>query len=521
MSLLNTHGLAFGFPATDELFREACLQINPQDKIGLVGRNGAGKTSLMRVLAGELAATEGAIVRRSGLRVELVRQPAGDMEHTALLDFVFAAQAELAGMRQRLTQLESRLECPEEYAELVNEYQSRGGYQAEAEARRVLAGLGFQEQEIGLELGCLSSGQRERAALARGLLSGADLILLDEPTNHLDIEGRQWLEDYLSGITAACVVVSHDRAFLNRFTRRILEIERGRIRQFEGNYDEYRQQRALEERQAWESYQAQQRRMAAAERAAERRSQLARHVAEAPAGIRSGRDHYRRKAGKLARTARLLRERATRAPEAVKPFEETPIAALDFSTVRRSGDVALRVEGLSRSCGAKRLFSELSFYLARGERVALDGPNGSGKTTLLRILLGLEHADSGRVQFGANVQIGYYAQEGENLDPARTPLEICGGHTQARMLLACLKLARERVTEPIASLSAGERSKVALVRLLVSGANLLLLDEPTNHLEIEAQEALEQTLAQFPGTVLVVSHDRRFLGGVASRTIRW
>jgi len=223
----------------------------------------------------------------------------------------------------------------------------------------------------------------------------------------------------------------------------------------------------------------------------------------------------------VARTARLLKERVVREPEAAKPFEEAPIPRLDFSTVRRSGDIALRVEGLAKSYGAKHLFSELSFHLARGERVALAGPNGSGKTTLLRILVGLEEADAGRIQFGANVEVGYYAQEGENLDAARTPLEICGGHTLSRTLLACLKLGRDRVTEPVASLSAGERSKVALARLLLGGANLLLLDEPTNHLEIEAQEAVEQTLAQFPGTVLVVSHDRRFLEAIASRTIKW
>jgi ATP-binding cassette subfamily F protein 3 len=401
----------------------------------------------------------------------------------------------------------------------VNEYRSRGGPRAEAEARRVLAGLGFAAQESGLSLSRLSSGQRARAALARGLLSSADLILLDEPTNHLDVEARVWLEDYLWRTAAACMVGSHDRAFLNGLARRILEIEDGRIRQFEGNYDEYRSQRLLLDRQAWEKYEAQQRRLAAAERAARQRSKLAREVAAAPAGVRSSRDYYGRKAAKVARTARLLGERVAREPQAVKPWEEAPIPRLDFSAVRRSGDIALSVERLAKSYGTKRLFSELTFHLARGERVALAGPNGAGKTTLLRILLGLETADAGEIRFGANVQIGYYAQESENLDPGRTPLEVCGAHTLSRTLLACLKLHRDRFTQPIASLSAGERSKVALTRLLLSGANLLLLDEPTNHLEIEAQEAVERMLAQFPGTVLLVSHDRRFLESVTSRTV--
>ena len=520
MSLLNVSGLAFRFPATDDLFRDAWFEVNPQDKIGLVGRNGAGKTSLMRILAGELAPTEGSIARRGELRVEMIHPSAAAARETSLFDFVLAAQAELAALRQRLAQLESQPDSPVEYAELVNEYRSRGGPRAEAEARRVLAGLGFAAHESGLPLSRLSSGQRARAALARGLLSSADLILLDEPTNHLDIEARVWLEDYLSRTAAACMVVSHDRAFLNGLARRILEIDSGRIRQFEGNYDEYRNQRLLLDRQAWEKYEAQQRRLAAAERAALHRSKLARAVATAPAGVRSSRDHYGRKAAKVARTGRLLGERVAREPEAAKPWEEAPIPRLDFSAVRRSGDIALSVERLAKSYGTKHLFSELTFHLARGERVALTGPDGAGKTTLLQILLGLETADAGEIRFGANVQTGYYAQESENLDPARTPLEVCGAHTLSRTLLACLKLHRDRFTQPIASLSAGERSKVALTRLLLSGANLLLLDEPTNHLEIEAQEAVERMLAQFPGTVLLVSHDRRFAESVTSRTVR-
>ena len=485
MSLLNIYGLGFRFPATDDLFRNVSFEVNPQDKIGLVGRNGAGKTSLMRILSGKLEPTEGKIVRRSGLQVELVEQSAPAPEGTSLLDFVLSAQAEI-----------------------------------EAKARQVLGGLGFSSQETKLPLSRLSSGQRARAALARGLLSGAHVLLLDEPTNHLDVEAREWLEEFVSGATAACIVVSHDRAFLNGFARRILEIDRLRVRQFAGNYDAYRSRRSLLDRQEWESYEAQQKRIAAAGRASENRAQLARNVAKAPAGVRSSRDFYARKASKVARTARLIRERVSHEPEVAKPWEEAPIPELDFPMVPRSGDIALSVDRLAKSYGSKHLFSDLTFHLARGERVALAGPNGSGKTTLLRILLGLELADAGRYQFGANVRAGYYAQEGENLDPAQTPLEICGGHVLARTLLACLKLPRDRVVQPVACLSAGERAKVALTRLLVSGANLLLLDEPTNHLEIEAQEAVEQTLAQYPGTVLLVSHDRRFLAAIVSRTIR-
>jgi len=296
---------------------------------------------------------------------------------------------------------------------------------------------------------------------------------------------------------------------------RVLEIDRGRVSLFAGGYDAYRSGRALVERQAWENYEASRRRRAAVDQAAQRRSRLAVKVATPPPGARSGHDFYGRKAAKVARTARLLRERVNRGPKVDKPWEEQPIPILDFAGLRRSGDIALSVTRLAKAYPSKPLFSDISFDMPRGGRLAVTGPNGSGKTTLLRVLVGLEPADEGLVRFGAHVTTGHYAQDAENLDSAATPLEICGSSTLARTLLACLKVRPDRVDQPLADASAGERAKVALVRLLVSGANLLLLDEPTNHLDIEAQEALEKTLAQYPGTLVLVSHDRSFLEAIA------
>jgi len=291
----------------------------------------------------------------------------------------------------------------------------------------------------------------------------------------------------------------------------VLEIERGSARVFECGYGQYREARALLARQEATNYEAYQRRKAAAEQASERRMKLAAKVATAPAGIREGSDFYRRKAAKVARTARILRERVALAEEVRKPWEEQPIPDLDFGNLRRSGDIALSVLGVSKNYPQKLLFSNVTFHAARGDRIVIRGRNGSGKTTLLRIIRGLEDPDAGEIRVGANVTIGSFTQDAEDLDPSLSAIANCGSDTRARTLLACLKLRPERVQERVAELSAGERVKAALVKLLVSGANLLLLDEPTNHLEIEAQEALEQALSQFPGTILVASHDRSFL----------
>lgn len=519
MSLLNVSGLSFRYLSTIELFCDVNFAVNSGDSLAIVGPNGAGKSTLLQIIAGELEPTRGVVTRGKELGTAHVLQQVGGTATGSLFEFVFDVRPQLGALRRRLRDLEAD---PGDYANAVSDYEAGGGYAAEAETERILAGLGFTSVEFEVAFDRLSGGQRTRAALARGLNSDAELLLLDEPTNHLDIAAREWLEDQLARRRGACVFVSHDRTLLRRLATRVLEIERGLVRVFEGGYDDYRVQRALLERQAWENYEAQQRRRAAAEQAAERRARLAVQVGTAPPGERGARDFYGRKAAKVARTGRILRERVAREKEAAKPWQEEAIPALDFAHVRRSGDIALAVNGLSKSYAGKRLFENLTFYLARGERLAIAGPNGSGKTTLLRILFGLEEPDAGKVQLGANVELGYAAQDSDNLPLDATPLEVCGSGTLARTLLGCLKVRVDRIADPLQNLSAGERAKVALARLLVSGANLWLLDEPTNHLEIEAQEALEQTLAQFPGTIVAVSHDRSFLEtlGPELRTIQ-
>jgi len=527
MSLLHASGLAFRHDSqTDWLFNNVSFDIGPGDRAALVGPNGAGKTSLLRIVAGELEPVSGTLVRRSGLRLAYVRQEVSAPPGELLEDFVLDADSGLGSLRREWRSLEGRLEdeaAALRYADLLTAYEATGGYAFEARAESVLEGLGFDSRERALEMGQLSSGQRSRAELARLLLSPADLLLCDEPTNHLDVEAREWLENYLSGIEAACLLISHDRVFLDRATSRTFELRGGTLTAFGGSYDFYREQRELAERQAWERYEAQQRRDAAAMRAAEQRTRTAAKVAKAPAGVRHGHDFYQAKAARIQRTARILRERSTHGPRAVKPFVETAIPVLAFAEVRRSGDTVLRIEDLAKSFDGKPLFHGLSLTVGRGERWAILGPNGSGKTTLLRIVRGLDRADEGRIELGSGVRIGYFSQEGEHMDPAMSPLAFClaanPDETWVRTVLACLKVRADQVRQPIGSMSGGERAKVALAALLVGGANLLLLDEPTNHLDVEAREALEGTLAQYPGAILFVSHDRRFVEKLAENRI--
>ena len=527
MSLLNVAGLSFRYPSqSDPLFEKISFEINPGDHMGLVGPNGSGKSTLLRLLAGELEPNTGSIVRRHPLRVSYVPQETAAPDELTLGEYVLMADPELGEIYQQFRALESQLDSSDhasQYAERLNAYRERDGFRLQAESEKIMAGLGFSPQERNLPMGLLSSGQRARSELVRLLLSSTDLLLIDEPTNHLDIAAREWLEDYLSRLNAAYLAVSHDRFFLNEATSRILEICHSSFAVYEGNYEFYLEQRELRERQAWEQYEAQQRRSEAADYSARRRLGLANKVARTPRGIRSGHDFYRSKASKVARTARILRERVRREPIAGKPWHEDPIPTLHFANVVASSTVALRVEGLSKAYPGKELFRDLSFTVRSGERWAILGSNGSGKTTLLRVLQGQMPADAGTVQIGSKVRIGYYAQEGENLDPDRSPVEfglaVNPDETWVRTILGCLRLRGEKATFPIRTMSVGERAKVALARILLSGANLLFLDEPTNHLDIDAREAVEETLSYYPGTLLFVSHDRYFIKTLADEIL--
>jgi ATP-binding cassette subfamily F protein 3 len=518
MSLLALSQVSFAYSGGSRLFEDASFPVNPTDRMVVVGPNGVGKSTLLRLLTGEFTPTNGEIVRRYPLVLGVADQGLLTGSSLTLFDFVFEASGALGRLRKDIGELERHLSDGEracEYATRVNEYEERGGYAAEAAVARILSGLGYTAQDFERDIQTLSGGERTRAGLARALSTDSDLLILDEPTNHLDVSAREWLADHVRNRQTATVLTSHDRALLAAFATRVVEIERGKVRLFEGGFAEHRRSKEILNRQAWGEYRAFERRRAAVEQAAERRQKLAGRVAATPEGGSGVRNpFYARKAAKVARTGRILRERVSDEARVEKPWEETPIDGLSFEGVARSGDIVLAARDLAKTYGGKTLFHDLTFVVRRGERLVVRGANGSGKATLLNIILGRERPDSGTIAFGTRVLPASVDQAPEDSELDRSPLQICGASTNARTLLGCLKLRPDRVNRPLRELSGGERSKVALARVLASGANLLVLDEPTNHLEIEAQTALEQALRLYPGTLIVVSHDRSFVQGI-------
>jgi ATP-binding cassette, subfamily F, member 3 len=501
MSLLSAQGLSFEFQSDAVLFRGVTFSIHPGDRIGLLGPNGSGKSTLLRLLDDtSLPLGSGSIARsRQLICAHAEQELAAEDRGQTLFEYVLSASPEIAAVRAAL-QVAS-LEAAASYAQMVCDYHAAGGYLAEAEVARLLAGLDFpDEADWERQVHTLSGGEWSRAQLARTLaVRDANLLLLDEPTNHLDRNVRRWLAAELAARRdkCACVAASHDRAFLEEFATRIFEIERGTFTVYEGGYALYREMKELRSGQEWAEYEAFERRKSAMEAAAMKRDKLAVKVATAPPGARHSKDFYARKASKVARTGRILRE-------------EQPIDHLSFENMTRSSDVVVVAEDVGKAFG-RVLFSGLSFYLRRGERMLITGANGSGKTTLLNMVAGSEPVSSGSIRLGANVVIGSVAQMlDRQFDYAKSPLELCGTGTDARTLLACLKVPVICLNRPLHSLSGGERTKVALAAILNSRANLLLLDEPTNHLEIEAREALEQALQLYPGAVIAVSHDDAF-----------
>ncbi|MCS7058127.1 MAG: ABC-F family ATP-binding cassette domain-containing protein [Meiothermus sp.] len=491
-----------------ELLRGVRLELRRQDRLALVGANGSGKTSLLRLLAGELEPTGGRIHRTEGVHLELLPQDPQYGPDDTVKRVLERGFARIQAMEAELARLEAHLADPVAYQRweaLQERYQAVGGYQQRARYEAVLKGLRFEGRE-GEKASLLSGGEARRLALGALLLSGADALLMDEPTNHLDLEMVEWLVDFLQSYGGAVVVVSHDRRFLDRVTERVAWLRRGRLRLYEGNYTAFRKQRALQEAQEAREHGSW----------LKEKERLEGILEQAQRWAHSSAKHARRLHSLEARMDRLMQE-AVEAPE----LDE----AVQMRFPLEKPATAERVlEGweLQKNLGGRRLFHIPHLLVRRGERIALIGPNGAGKTTLLRVLLGLLPSDhpAGRVRVGPGVRIGYYDQKLSGFNPELTLYE-----TLYRMLgegahaaLGAWMFPYEAQFKQVRQLSGGERARLALLSLSLQQASLLVLDEPTNHLDLETVEALEGALLGYPGTLLLVSHDLAFLDGLATRT---
>jgi ATP-binding cassette subfamily F protein 3 len=503
MSVIVGEGLAKYYGAQD-IFSDVSFQIAHGDHIALVGANGTGKTTLLRITAGLEAATAGRVSVAKSVRVGYLSQKAAFESTRTVYQEMDAVFADLHAQQERLHELEHEMANPEHhekamerYGELLQLFELAGGYTYEQEIKRVLLGLGFAETSFDKPLSLLSGGQRTRARLAQLLLLKPDVLLLDEPTNHLDLQATQWLEEYLQQWSGSFVVVAHDRYFLDQVANRVWEMNAGTLEQYSGNYSHYVQLSAERRARQQAEFEAQQEYVARTE------------------------DFIRRyKAGQRSREARGRETRLARIERLQRPMGQK-VMKFALSSRVRGGNHVLTIRGLTVGYG-QPLIRFPNLLLLRGERVALLGPNGCGKTTFLKSIVGEVPPLAGEAKVGANVQVAYLAQGHENLHEGATildeiltvknlPLE------QARGFLGRFLFSGDDVFKTIANLSGGERGRVALAVLALQGANFLLLDEPTNQLDIQSQEMLEQVLDKFDGTILFVSHDRYFIDALATQ----
>ena len=502
---------AFG---TTEIIKNASFHIEEREKAALVGINGAGKSTLLKIIIGEMRADEGEVILSKGKTMGYLAQHQDLTGHLSIYQEVLTAKQNLIDMEERLRQMESDMntksgaeldELLSTYTRLSHTFELENGYAYRSEVVGVLKGLGFSESDFEKQVDSLSGGQKTRVALGKLLLTKPDIILLDEPTNHLDMDSISWLETYLLNYSGAVLIVSHDRYFLDRVVTKVVEVDNKKVTTFEGNYTAYSQKKAMLREAAYHAWVNQQ--------------QEIHHQEEVIAKLKS---FNREKSIKRAESREKMLNKIQRID---KPIEVQSQMRLSLEPRVVSGNDVLTVEDLAKSFPQQKLFSNISFQIKRGERVALIGNNGTGKTTMLKILNGLLDADAGSFSLGAKVQIGYYDQEHHVLHAEKTIFEEISDtyptltETQIRNMLAAFLFTGDDVFKVISSLSGGERGRVSLAKLMLSEANFLILDEPTNHLDIASKEILEEALNSYTGTVLYVSHDRYFINQTATRIL--
>jgi ATPase subunit of ABC transporter with duplicated ATPase domains len=495
------------------LFVDASFQLNPGEKVGLVGPNGSGKTTLFRMIVDEEQADEGDVSVPKKLTIGYFRQDVSEMSGRSVLDEAIAGSGRLGALHHELEDLQHALGDPtrvdemdrvlERFGAVQEEYEHLGGYALESRTREILHGLGFDDERIDGDVGELSGGWKMRVAMARVLLGEPEVLLMDEPTNHLDIESIIWLESFLKSRTGALFMTSHDRDFMNRIVTKIAEIDGGEITSYSGNYDFYERERAIRETNREAAYARQQAMLAKEQRFIDR---FAAHAAKA-AQVQS-------------------RVKALEKIEKIELPKRRRVVKFEFRAPPRSGEQVVTLDEVTKAYGRRMVHDHVNLTIRRGERWCVMGKNGAGKSTLLKMVAGQLDPDSGEVKLGASLKMGYFAQQAlDLLDADLTideqlrkdfPHESIGA---LRNLAGAFQFSGDEIDKKIRSLSGGEKTRLVMARMLLDPPNFLVLDEPTNHLDLATKEMLLESLAGFDGTMLFVSHDREFLRGLSNRVL--
>jgi ATP-binding cassette, subfamily F, member 3 len=494
-----------------EVLRGASFQVHPGEHIGLVGRNGAGKTTILRLIAGREVPDKGEVDRLRGLRLGLLDQHVDFKGSETVIETALQVFERLRALEVKMRELEHAMtevsgdeldRIMHEYSDAQHAYEHEGGFNYHTRAQAVLLGLGFTREDFSKFSESLSGGEKNRLGLARLLLLEPDILLLDEPTNHLDVEAVEWLEDFLAGYKSAYLIISHDRFFLDHTVNRVLDLENGRIESFKGNYSAYLIEKGERREQQQRAYEQQQELIARTE------------------------DFIRRNiAGQKTKQAKSRRKMLERL-ERIKSVSDLATASFKLKPAQRTGDQVLILDQLAIGFPGLTLARGLTLTLHRGERLGIIGGNGTGKTTLLRTILGQHQPLAGEARWGAGVNVGYYDQRLLSIDDRHTvfeemrelaPSSVTDG--ELRGFLGRFLFGGDDVFKPVSALSGGEKGKLALAKLIYSRANVLVLDEPTNHLDIASREAMEDALNEFDGTIITVSHDRYFLDRIATEIL--